>query len=81
MRRTLPRGLRACSVPAMDLDLVGRRAAVMASSDGIGKAIACALAREGVHVMMCGRDEDKLAGAVEEARALAGHGARGRRRS
>ena len=62
MRRTLPRALRACSVPAMDLDLVGRRAAVMASSDGIGKAIACALAREGVHVMMCGRDEDKLAG-------------------
>ena len=62
MQRTLPRGLRACSVPAMDLDLVGRRAAVMASSDGIGKAIACALAREGVHVMMCGRDEEKLAG-------------------
>ena len=61
---TLPRGLRACSVPAMDLDLVGRRAAVMASSDGIGKAIACALAREGVHVMMSGRDEDKLAGAA-----------------
>ena len=57
MRRTLPRGLRACSVPAMELDLVGRRAAVMASSDGIGKAIACALAREGVHVMMCGRDD------------------------
>jgi len=59
----------------MDLDLVGRRAAVMASSDGIGKAIACALAREGVHVMMCGRHEEKLAGAAEEARALAGHGA------
>jgi 3-oxoacyl-[acyl-carrier protein] reductase len=59
----------------MDLDLVGRRAAVMASSDGIGKAIACALAREGVHVMMCGRDEEKLAGAAEEARALAGQGA------
>ena len=80
MRRTLPRGLRACSVPAMDLDLVGRRAAVMASSDGIGKAIACALAREGVHVMMSGRDADKLAGAVEEAKAAAGHGRAGRRR-
>jgi 3-oxoacyl-[acyl-carrier protein] reductase len=59
----------------MDLDLVGRRAALMASSDGIGKAIACALAREGVHVMMTGRDADKLAGAVEEAKAAAGHGA------
>jgi 3-oxoacyl-[acyl-carrier protein] reductase len=60
----------------MDLDLVGRRAALMASSDGLGKAIACALAREGVHVMMSGRDADKLAGAVEEARAAAGHGAK-----
>ena len=59
----------------MDLDLVGRRAALMASSDGLGKAIACALAREGVHVMMSGRDADKLAGAVEQARAAAGHGA------
>jgi 3-oxoacyl-[acyl-carrier protein] reductase len=59
----------------MDLDLVGRRAALMASSDGLGKAIACALAREGVHVMMSGRDADKLAGAVEEAKVAAGHGA------
>ena len=59
----------------MDLDLVGRRAALMASSDGIGKAIACALAREGVHVMMSGRDAEKLTAAVEEAKAAAGHGA------
>lgn len=47
----------------------------MASSDGIGKAIACALAREGVHVMMCGRDDDKLAGAMDEAKAMADEGA------
>jgi 3-oxoacyl-[acyl-carrier protein] reductase len=60
----------------MELDLVGRRAALMASSDGLGKAIACALAREGVHVMMSGRDADKLAGAVEEAKAGAGHDAK-----
>jgi 3-oxoacyl-[acyl-carrier protein] reductase len=59
----------------MELDLVGRRAAVMASSDGIGKAIACALAREGVHVMMCGRDAGKLGAAVDEAKAIAGHAA------
>jgi 3-oxoacyl-[acyl-carrier protein] reductase len=59
----------------MDLDLVGRRAALMASSDGLGKAIACALAREGVHVMLSGRDADKLAAAVEEAKTGAGHGA------
>ena len=75
MPRTLPRAFRACSVPAMDLDLVGRRAAVMASSDGIGKAIACALAREGVHVMMCGRDDAKLAAAMDEAKAIAREGA------
>ena len=59
----------------MDLDLVGRRAAVMASSDGIGKAIACALAREGVNVMMCGRNEAKLTAAIDEARAMAHEGA------
>ena len=59
----------------MDLDLAGRRAALMASSDGLGKAIACALAREGVHVMMSGRDADKLAGAVAEVEAAAGRGA------
>ena len=47
----------------------------MASSDGIGKAIACSLAREGVHVMMCGRDEAKLAAAMEEAKAAARDGA------
>ena len=66
-------GLRACSVPAMDLDLVGRRAAVMASSDGIGKAIACALAREGVHVMLCGRDDGQA--------RRGDRGGQGRRRS
>jgi 3-oxoacyl-[acyl-carrier protein] reductase len=59
----------------MELDLVGRRAAVMASSDGIGKAIACALTREGVHVMLCGRNEAKLTAAVAEAKAMAGEGA------
>ena len=47
----------------------------MASSDGIGKAISCALAREGVHVMLCGRDDARLATAAEEARAIALEGA------
>jgi len=60
----------------MELDLVGRRAAVMASSDGIGKAIATALAREGVHVMLSGRDDAKLSGALEEVQAAAQQGAR-----
>ena len=48
----------------------------MASSDGIGKAIACSLAHEGVHVMMCGRDEAKLASAMDEAKSVAREGAR-----
>ena len=52
----------------------------MASSDGLGKAIACALAREGVHVMLSGRDADKLAGAVEDAKLGRARGRAGRRR-
>jgi 3-oxoacyl-[acyl-carrier protein] reductase len=60
----------------MELDLAGRRAAVMASSDGIGKAIAFALAREGVHVMTSGRDQAKLSSAMEEVRSAGREGAR-----
>lgn len=47
----------------MDLGISGRRAAVAASSRGLGFATAAALAREGVQVALCGRD----AGRVEEA--------------
>ena len=55
----------------MELDLVGRRAVVLASSDGIGKAIASALAREGTHVAISGRDEMKLESARAEVAAAA----------
>jgi 3-oxoacyl-[acyl-carrier protein] reductase len=44
----------------MDLRIGGRRAAVAASSQGLGLAVARALAEEGVHVAMCSRARDKI---------------------
>lgn len=44
----------------MDLGLEGRRAAVAASSAGLGFATAAALAREGVTVAMCGRTAERI---------------------
>lgn len=57
----------------MDLGLAGRRAAVAAGTAGLGLGTAKALAREGAHVVVCGRDESRLAAAVESI----GHGAQG----
>ncbi len=48
----------------MDLGLDGRRAAVAASTAGLGLGIARALAAEGAAVVMNGRDEGRLATAV-----------------
>lgn len=48
----------------MDLGIAGRRAIVCASSRGLGFACAEALAREGVHVTLNGRDDQALADAV-----------------
>jgi 3-oxoacyl-[acyl-carrier protein] reductase len=45
----------------MDLGINGKRALVLASSRGLGKGIAVALAREGAHVLLCGRSTDTLA--------------------
>ncbi|MEP2828798.1 SDR family oxidoreductase [Parvibaculum sp.] len=44
----------------MDLGLNGRKAIVCASSRGLGKACAAALAREGVHVVVNGRNAESL---------------------
>jgi 3-oxoacyl-[acyl-carrier protein] reductase len=44
----------------MDLNLSGKTALVMASSQGLGFAIAERLVREGTNVMISGRDEEKL---------------------
>jgi 3-oxoacyl-[acyl-carrier protein] reductase len=49
----------------MDLGISGRRAAVAAGSSGLGLATAVALAAEGAHVAICGRDLDRVTAAAE----------------
>ncbi len=44
----------------MDLELAGKRALVSGGSRGIGRAAALMLAREGCHVAICARGEEKL---------------------
>lgn len=56
----------------MDLGIEGRRALVCASSKGLGRACAEALAREGVAIVINGRDEERLEAVAE---ALRGQGA------
>ncbi len=50
----------------MDLDIDGNSALVTASSSGLGKASAKALARENANVMINGRDEERLKETVKE---------------
>lgn len=44
----------------MDLGIAKKRALVLASSRGLGRGIAVALAREGAHVLLCGRNALEL---------------------
>lgn len=44
----------------MDLGIAGRTAAVAGASSGLGLAAARALAREGVRVAICGRDQARI---------------------
>jgi 3-oxoacyl-[acyl-carrier protein] reductase len=55
----------------MDLGLTGKRAAVAASSAGLGYAAAEALAAEGALVAICGRDRAR----IDDAAARIGRGA------
>ena len=57
----------------MDLGLQKRTAAVAAGTAGLGLGIAKALAADGVNVVICGRDADRL----QSALAAIGHGATG----
>jgi 3-oxoacyl-[acyl-carrier protein] reductase len=54
----------------MDLGITGRRAAVAAGSAGLGLGSARALAQEGAHVAICGRDRAR----VDDAARHIGHG-------
>jgi len=56
----------------MDLGLAGRKAIVCASSAGLGKACALALAREGCEVIINGRDAARLLAAADEIEKLTG---------
>jgi 3-oxoacyl-[acyl-carrier protein] reductase len=55
----------------MDLEIEGDTALVTASSSGLGKASATALAREGANVVINGRDEERLAEARAEIEEVA----------
>jgi NAD(P)-dependent dehydrogenase (short-subunit alcohol dehydrogenase family) len=55
----------------MDLEITGDAAVVAASSSGLGRASAKALAEEGVDVMINGRDPDTLEATAESLRASA----------
>lgn len=50
----------------MELGITGRRAAVAAGSAGLGLATAAALAGEGVHVAICGRDRERVEQAARQ---------------
>ncbi len=56
----------------MDLGIAGRKAIVCASSQGLGRACALSLAREGALVVINGRDEGRLEAARKEIRAATG---------
>jgi len=56
----------------MDLGIAGKNAIVCGGSSGLGKAIATALAREGVNIKLVARTEDKLRASAEEIEADAG---------
>src|SRR5580693_6149057 len=57
---------------SMDLGISGRKAIVCASSRGLGRACAMALAQAGCEVVVNGRDETRLAATAEEIRAKTG---------
>lgn len=54
----------------MDLGIAGRKAIVCASSRGLGRACALALAEAGVDLIINGRDEEQLAKTEQTALAL-----------
>jgi 3-oxoacyl-[acyl-carrier protein] reductase len=60
----------------MDLGLRGKTALVAAASKGLGKAVARALAQEGVNVVIFSRDEAAIQAAAREIEGIAADGAK-----
>lgn len=58
----------------MELGLEGRVAIIAAASRGLGKAAACALAREGAHVVIAARGAADLERAAKEIRRVSENG-------
>lgn len=56
----------------MNLKIRGNSAIITASSSGLGKAAASALVKEGVNVVINGREQQKLESALKELKALKG---------
>src|ERR1017187_8631954 len=56
----------------MDLGLKDRVALVAASSEGLGKAVALGLAREGVKLALCARTQSTLDSTAAEIRRATG---------
>jgi 3-oxoacyl-[acyl-carrier protein] reductase len=56
----------------MDLGIKGRKAIICASSQGLGKACATSLAREGCEVVINGRSEEKLLKTAKEIESITG---------
>lgn len=56
----------------MNLNLSGKRALVLAASRGLGYATALGLAREGVALVICSRDEGRIQDAATKIRAATG---------
>lgn len=54
----------------MDFGLNGKNALILASSKGLGKAVATELAKEGANVFLCSRTEADLKNAAQEIGAL-----------
>ena len=56
----------------MDFGLLNKGALIMASSKGLGKAVALELAKEGCNVVICGRNIDTLKNSSEEISSKSG---------
>lgn len=58
----------------MDLGIQNRVALILASSKGLGKAVAIELAREGAKVIICGTDKEALAATEAEILSISSAG-------